>query len=73
MGPFLIVGSCFVGLILYKLITQPQRLHVKVKPMEMKVMGINIMPIIVFLINQLPEGMRRNKVTKKVRTVEFVI
>ena len=66
MSLLLITGSCTVGIVLYFLLTQPKRLHVKVDSMKMKVMGINIMPIMVMMMNWMPEGMRRDTVTKQV-------
>ena len=44
----------------------PKKLHVKVDSMKMKIMGFNIMPIMVMMMNLMPESMRRSTVTKKV-------
>ena len=38
----------------------------KVEPMKMKVMGVNIFPAIVFMYNTMPEGMRKKSITKQV-------
>ena len=46
--------------------TRPKELHVKVEPLKMKVMGIDIMPMIVTMMNLMPEGMRKDSITKQV-------
>ena len=66
MSLFVITGTCTVGIVLYFLLSQPKRLHVKVDSMKMKVMGVNIMPIMVMIMNWMPEGMRRDPVPKQV-------
>ena len=67
MSMLLIIGSIFLGGVLLLTTTRPKKLHVKVEPMKMKVMGINIWPMIVTVNNLMPEGMRKSKVTKKVK------
>jgi len=42
-----------------------KRVHVEVEQMEMKVMGINIFPLIIFMFRIMPDGMRKQTVTKQ--------
>ena len=53
--------------------SQPKKFHVKVDSMKMKIMGFNIMPIMVMMMNLMPESMRRSTVTKKVRANHFMM
>ena len=55
-----------IGAVLFFLMSQPKKLHVKVDSIKMNVMGFNIMPIMVVMMNWMPESMRRSTVTKKV-------
>ena len=43
---------------------KPQPLHVQLKPIEWKVMGINIYPAIIWMFNNMPEEMRRSALAK---------
>ena len=67
MSLFLITGSTLLGAVLLLIIMKPKKLHVEVEPMKMKVMGINIWPLLVTMNNLMPEGMRKNSVTKQVK------
>ena len=64
----LLVGSAIIaGLLLFIIfMTRPRPFHVKVAPMEMKVLGVNIFPAIVFMFNMMPDGIRKSTVTKQV-------
>lgn len=65
MSLLLITGSTLLGAVLLLIIMKPKKLHVEVEPMKMKVMGINIWPLLVTMNNLMPEGMRKNAVTKQ--------
>ena len=56
------------GLLLFIiLMMKPRPFHVNVAPVEMKVLGVNIFPILVLMFNMMPEGMRKRTVTKQVQ------
>ena len=69
MSLLLITGSTLLGAVLLLIIMKPKKLHVEVEPMKMKVMGINIWPLLVTMNNLMPEGMRKNAVTKQVTII----
>ena len=46
---------------------KPKKLNVTVEPMKVKMMGTNIMPMISTISNVIPEGMRKNAITKLVK------
>jgi len=65
MSLLLIAGSTFLGAVILLIIFKPKKLHVMVEPMKMKVMGINIMPMIITVYNLMPTSMRKSSITKK--------
>ena len=65
----LLISTLLVlGLISYVLFIKRKHppFHVKVEPMEIKVKGINIIPLLVFFFKLLPESMRRAFAIKEV-------
>ena len=68
MGFFLGASFILAGLVaLFFLLRQKKKpFHVDVAPMEMKVMGINIFPLFVFMMSLMTDGMRKKMVTKQV-------
>jgi len=67
MGFFLGASFILAGLVaLFFLLRQKTKpFHVDVTPMEMKVMGINIFPLFVFMMSLMTDGMRKKMVTKQ--------
>jgi len=62
----LLVGSALLaGILVISFMMRSKPFHVKVDPMEMKVLGVNIFPAIVFMFNIMPEGMRRSILAKQ--------
>ena len=68
MGLILFAPGISIGLSFYFLLKQKVKpFHVDVKPLEMKVMGVNIFPFFIFLMSLIPDSMRRKMMTKQVR------
>lgn len=62
----LFVGSAILaGILVIIFMTRCKPFHVKVAPMEMKVLGFNIFPAIVFMFDLMPESMRRSTLAKQ--------
>ena len=61
---FLIVGG---PLAIYFLLKHDMKaFHVDVKPIVMKVMGMNIFPMFIFMMKLMPDSIRRKMITKQV-------
>ena len=45
---------------------------IKVEKPEMKIMGLNILPIVVKVNKMMPEGMRKKSVVKQVSTINVL-
>ena len=68
MGLILFAPGLSIGLSFYFLLNQKvKHFHVYVKPLEMKVMGVNIFPLFIFLMRLMPDRMRKKMMTKQVR------
>ena len=70
MSLLIITSTTFLGAIVLLAMLKPKKLHVRVEPMKMKVMGINIMPIIITVYNLMPAWMRKKSITKKVKIIK---
>lgn len=68
MGFFLVASGILAGLVALYFLLKPKvkQFHVDVEPMEMKVMGINIFPILCFMFRSVPDGWRKSMITKQV-------
>jgi len=67
MGFFLVASGILAGLVALYFLLKPKvkQFHVDVEPMEMKVMGINIFPILCFMFRSVPDGWRKSMITKQ--------
>ena len=68
MTGIIFIASPIIGglLALYFLLKKNiKKFHVDIDPLEKKVLGINILPLFIFLMRLLPESMRRKMVTKQ--------
>ena len=68
MGFLLVASGILCGVVALYFLLKPKvkPFHVDIDPIEMKVMGINIFPLFIFMMSVMPDGMRKKMMTKKV-------